>query len=137
MEQERAVKLQDDQTRYLTQVEIPVTTADSYFSLESRPSIVFVEPDPFVQTRNCDRSRTRLAGLLEILAGTYRPLFAGQGLQGLYHEAHNQEYDYSRDIVMSLYIDNTARLDEPLGFRRAIAPPKPDISGYEVQRATL
>jgi len=28
MEQELAIRLQDDQIRYLTQVEIPVTTAD-------------------------------------------------------------------------------------------------------------
>ncbi len=34
MEQELAIKLQDDGIRYLTQVEIPVTTADFYFPLE-------------------------------------------------------------------------------------------------------
>jgi very-short-patch-repair endonuclease len=43
MEQELAIRLQDDQIRYLTQVEIPVTTADFYFSLESRPLLVFVD----------------------------------------------------------------------------------------------
>ncbi|SRR6266566_3717837 len=43
MEQELAVKLQDDGIRYQTQVEIPVTTADFYFSLESRPLLVFVD----------------------------------------------------------------------------------------------
>src|SRR5260370_25024032 len=43
MEQELAIKLQDDGIRYQTQVEIPVTTADFYFSLESRPLIVFVD----------------------------------------------------------------------------------------------
>jgi hypothetical protein len=37
MEQELAIKLQDDGIRYRTQVEIPVTTADFYFLLESRP----------------------------------------------------------------------------------------------------
>src|SRR5882672_2613150 len=43
MEQELAIKLQDDGIQYQTQVEIPVTTADFYFSLESRPLIVFVD----------------------------------------------------------------------------------------------
>src|SRR5438309_4655664 len=43
MEQELAIKLQDNGIYYQTQVEIPVTTADFYFSLESRPLIVFVD----------------------------------------------------------------------------------------------
>ena len=43
IEQELAIKLQDDGIRYRTQVEIPVTTADFYFSLESRPLLVFVD----------------------------------------------------------------------------------------------
>jgi len=43
MEQELAIKLQDDQIGYLTQVEIPVTTADLYFPLEPRPLLVFVD----------------------------------------------------------------------------------------------
>src|SRR5256712_8420593 len=43
MEQELAIKLQEDGVRYQTQVEIPVTTADFYFPLETRPLIVFVD----------------------------------------------------------------------------------------------
>ncbi len=43
MEQELAFKLQDDGIRYQTQVDIPVTTADFYFSLESRPLLVFID----------------------------------------------------------------------------------------------
>jgi len=43
MEQELAFKLQDDGIHYQTQVEIPVTTADFYFSLGSRPLLVFVD----------------------------------------------------------------------------------------------
>ncbi len=43
MEQELAFKLQDDKIQYQTQVEIPVTTADFYFPLESRPLLVFVD----------------------------------------------------------------------------------------------
>jgi very-short-patch-repair endonuclease len=43
MEQELAIKLQDNGIHYQTQVEIPVTTADFYFPLESRPLVVFVD----------------------------------------------------------------------------------------------
>ncbi len=43
MEQELAFKLQVDGIHYQTQVEIPVTTADFYFPLETRPLLVFVD----------------------------------------------------------------------------------------------
>jgi len=43
MEQELALKLQDSGVQYLTQVEIPVTTADFYFPVEPRPLLVFVD----------------------------------------------------------------------------------------------
>ena len=43
MESELAFKLQEDRIPYQTQVEIPVTTADFYFSLDPRPLIVFVD----------------------------------------------------------------------------------------------
>jgi very-short-patch-repair endonuclease len=43
MEQELAIKLQDNGIHYQTQVEIPVTTADFYFRLESNPLLVFVD----------------------------------------------------------------------------------------------
>src|SRR3989475_5853827 len=43
MEQELAIKLQDDGIHYQTQVEISVTTADFYFPFESRPLLVFVD----------------------------------------------------------------------------------------------
>src|SRR5881628_4238359 len=43
MEQELAIKLQNDGIRYQTQVEIPVTMSDFYFPLESRPLFVFVD----------------------------------------------------------------------------------------------
>jgi hypothetical protein len=43
MEHELALKLQDDRVNYLTQVEIPVTTADFYFPLEYRQLVVFVD----------------------------------------------------------------------------------------------
>jgi len=38
-----ALKLQDNGIQYLTQIEIPVTTADFYFPLEPRPLLVFVD----------------------------------------------------------------------------------------------
>ena len=43
MEQELAIKLQDNEIQYQTQVEIPVTTADFYFSTQPRPLVVFVD----------------------------------------------------------------------------------------------
>jgi very-short-patch-repair endonuclease len=43
MEQELAIKLQYDRISYLTQVEIPVTTADLYFPIEPRPLLVFID----------------------------------------------------------------------------------------------
>ena|SRR5437016_1460738 len=43
MEQELAINLEHDRIHYLTQVEIPITTADLYFPLEPRPLIVFVD----------------------------------------------------------------------------------------------
>jgi len=43
MEQELAIKLQDNGIHYQSQVEIPVTTADFYFVLEPRPLLVFVD----------------------------------------------------------------------------------------------
>jgi very-short-patch-repair endonuclease len=50
MEHELALKLQDDRINYLTQVEIPVTTADFYFPLEPRPLIVFVDGPVHLKT---------------------------------------------------------------------------------------
>jgi very-short-patch-repair endonuclease len=43
METELAIKLQDNGIHYQTQVEIPATTADFYFPLETRPLVVFVD----------------------------------------------------------------------------------------------
>src|SRR5437764_5034057 len=43
MEQELAIKLQEGRINFLSQIEIPVTTADFYFPLEPRPLIVFVD----------------------------------------------------------------------------------------------
>jgi very-short-patch-repair endonuclease len=50
MEHELALKLQDNRVNYLTQVEIPVTTADVYFPQEPRPLIVFVDGPVHLKT---------------------------------------------------------------------------------------
>src|SRR5437660_9386105 len=51
MEQELAFKLQEDGIHYQTQVEIPITTADFYFPLESRPLLVFIDGRVHLGTR--------------------------------------------------------------------------------------
>jgi very-short-patch-repair endonuclease len=43
MEQELAIKLQQDRIEYRTQGELPVATADFYSCLEHRPLVVFVD----------------------------------------------------------------------------------------------
>ena len=43
MEQEIAIKLQDNGIHYQTQVEIPITTADFYFPTKFKPLLVFVD----------------------------------------------------------------------------------------------
>ncbi len=43
MERELALKLQDSGIRYLTQMEIPITTVDIYFPMDPRPLLVFVD----------------------------------------------------------------------------------------------
>ena len=50
MEQELAINLEHDRIHYLTQVEIPITTADCYFPLEPRPLIVFVDGPVHLKT---------------------------------------------------------------------------------------
>ncbi len=50
MEQELSINLQQDQIRYQTQVEIPVTTADFYFPTEPRPLLVFVDGPVHLKT---------------------------------------------------------------------------------------
>ena len=43
MEQELAIRLQEGQIEFRTQVEIPVTIADFYFPVVPRPLLVFVD----------------------------------------------------------------------------------------------
>src|SRR5438067_1742453 len=78
MEQELAIKLQDNGIHYQTQVEIPVTTADFYFPLESRPLLVFVDGRVHLGTAQMAkdeevRSLLRKRGyrILELYYGSY------------------------------------------------------------------
>ncbi len=78
MESELAIKLQDDQVNYLTQVEIPVTTADFYFPLEPRPLIVFVDGPVHLKTSQMIKDeelrtllRKRGYRILELSYGSY------------------------------------------------------------------
>src|SRR5260370_27294546 len=47
---ELALRLQEERVNYLTQVEIPVATADFYFPLESRTLSVFVDGPVHLKT---------------------------------------------------------------------------------------
>jgi very-short-patch-repair endonuclease len=78
METELAINLEHDRIQYLTQVEIPITTADFYFPLEPRPLIVFV--DGWVHLRTAQmmkdeelRTLLRKKGyrILELLYNSY------------------------------------------------------------------
>ena len=78
MESELAIKLQDDQVNYLTQVEIPETTADFYFPLEPRPLIVFVDGPVHLKTSQMIKDeelrtllRKRGYRILELSYGSY------------------------------------------------------------------
>jgi very-short-patch-repair endonuclease len=78
MEHELALKLQDDRVNYLTQVEIPVTTADFYFPLDPRPLIVFVDGRVHLGTTQMAKDeelrtllRKRGYRLLELSYGSY------------------------------------------------------------------
>ncbi len=78
MEQEIAIKLQEDGIHYQTQVEIPVTTADFYFPLESRPLLVFIDGRVHLGTRQMTKDeelrtllRKRGYGILELYYDSY------------------------------------------------------------------
>src|SRR5947199_7742014 len=50
MERELAMKLESSGMHYQTQVEVPITTADFYFTTEPRPTLVFVDGKPHLTT---------------------------------------------------------------------------------------
>jgi very-short-patch-repair endonuclease len=78
MEQELAIKLESNGIHYRTQVEIPVTTADFYFPLESRPLVVFVDGPVHLGTTQMAKDeelrtilRKRGYRILELYYGSY------------------------------------------------------------------
>jgi very-short-patch-repair endonuclease len=93
MEQELAIKLQEDGIHYQTQVEIPVTTADFYFSLESRPLLVFVE------------GRVHLVGAQMAKDEELRTLLRKKGYRVLevYYDGYS---DKKRDELYQKILDN-------------------------------
>jgi very-short-patch-repair endonuclease len=94
MEQELAIRLQEDGIHYQTQVEIPVTTADFYFALESRPLLVFVDGRVHLRTVQMTKDeelrtllRKRGYRILELYYSSYsekkRDLLYAELLDGL------------------------------------------------------
>ena len=78
MEQELAINLEHDGIRYLTQVEIPITTADFFFPVEPRPLIVFVDGRVHLKTNQMMKDeelrtllRKRGYGILELYYESY------------------------------------------------------------------
>jgi len=78
MEHELALRLQVDRVNYLTQVEVPVTTADFYFPLDPRPLIVLVDGRVHPKTRQMMKDeelrtllRKRGYRILELVYGSY------------------------------------------------------------------
>src|SRR5437773_6964449 len=92
MEEELAIKLQQDQISYQTQVEIPVTIADFYFPVEPRPLLVFVDGPVHLKTRQMlkdEETRALLRkkgyGILELSYDSYSDKKKDQ----LYREIRN------------------------------------------------
>jgi len=89
MEQELAIKLQEDGIHYQTQVEIPVTTADFYFSLESRPLLVFVDGRVHLGTAQMAKDEELLCLLRKRgyrILESYYDCYSGQKRDELYEQ---------------------------------------------------
>src|SRR5437867_7936559 len=101
MEQEIAIKLQDNQISYLTQVDIPVTTADFYFPLEPRPLIVFVD------------GRVHLGIAQMAKDEELRTLLRKRGYRilELYYDSYS---DKKRDRLYEQILDSLARFSKQL-----------------------
>src|SRR5207249_8867669 len=89
IEQELAIRLQEDRINYQTQVEISVTTADFYFPLETRPLIVFVDGRVHLKTSQMIKDeelrtllRTRGYRILEL----YYESYSNRQTEQLYQE---------------------------------------------------
>ncbi len=97
MEQELAIKLQNDGICYQTQVDIPVTTADFYFQLESRPLIVFVD------------GRVHLKTTQMIKDEELRSLLRKRGYKVL-ELGYSSYSDKKRDELYKAILDNLGRV---------------------------
>jgi very-short-patch-repair endonuclease len=96
MEQELAINLEHDRIHYLTQVEIPVTTADFYFPLESRPLIVFVDGRVHLKASQMTKDE-ELRTLLRK---------RGYRIVELYYDSYS---DKRRDILYEEVLDNLGK----------------------------
>src|SRR6266436_6538966 len=96
MEQELAIKLQDNGIQCQTQVEIPVTTADFYFSLESRPLLVFVD------------GRVHLGAAQVVRDEELRSLLRKRGYRTL-ELSYNSYSDKTRDLLYDTILDALGR----------------------------
>src|SRR5467141_2786381 len=73
MEQEIAIKLQDNQIPYQTQIEIPVTTANFYFPLEPRRLIVFIDGRVHLKTSQMTKDEETRTLLRKLFRQEERP----------------------------------------------------------------
>jgi very-short-patch-repair endonuclease len=97
MEQELAIKLQADGIHYQTQVDIPVTTADFYFPLETRPLLVFID------------GRVHLGKAQMAKDEELRSLLRKRGYRIL-ELCYNSYSDRKRDQLYAQVRDNLAKL---------------------------
>ncbi len=96
MEQELAIKLQNNGIHYQTQVDIPVTTVDFYFPLETRPLIVFV--DGKVHLKTCQMTKDEET----------RTLLRKRGYRVL-ELRYNDYSDKKRDQLYEELLDNLGK----------------------------
>src|SRR2546426_12120942 len=96
MEQELAINLERDRIHYLTQVEIPITTADFYFPLEPRPLVVFVDGRVHLKTSQMTKDE-ELRGLLRK---------RGYRILELYYDSYS---DNKRDMLYEEILDGLGR----------------------------
>src|SRR5216684_1610746 len=96
MEQELAIKLQDSGIHYQTQVAIPITTADFYFPLETRPLVVFID------------GRVHLGTTQMVKDEELRSLLRKRGYRII--ELHYQSYsDKTRNQLYDELLDNLGK----------------------------
>ena len=104
MEQELAIKLQDNRINYLTQVEIPVTTTDFYFPQEPRPLIVFVDGQVHLKTSQMTKDEETRTLLRK----------KGYRILELYYDSYS---DRKRDQLYRVLLDCLGEERSPLATR--------------------